>query len=143
MTQSTNSLLRTAKLWQILLATYWLALFAATHVPPDVVKVPGGQVDDVIHFFTYVILAGLLAITWQLSAGRLTLRHLGWAWIALAVYAAFDELTQIPFGRTASWADWFDDVLGAALGLALFGWWSARRQPRLNNSASALDTPPS
>jgi len=142
MTHSIDSLLRTAKFWQILLAGYWLALFAATHVPPGVVKVPGGQVDDVIHFFTYAILAGLLAITWQRSAGQLTTRHLCWAWIALAAYGAFDELTQIPFGRTASWADWFDDLAGALVGLVLFGWWSAWRLKRSSSSVSALDTPP-
>jgi VanZ family protein len=118
---------RTAKLWQIVLAGYWLLLFAATHVPRSVATVPGGRVDDMAHFLTYAVLAGLLAITWQQSAGRLTIRHLRWAWIALAAYAAFDELTQIPVGRTASWSDWLADVLGALAGLTLFAGWSRWR----------------
>jgi len=113
MSQATGPNLRIARLWQILLAGYWLALFAATHVPRSVAKVPGGRVADMAHLLTYAVLAGLVAITWQQSAGRLTTRHLLWAWIALAAYAAVDELTQIPFGRTASWADWLADVLGA------------------------------
>ena len=128
MAHSTGTQHRTAKLWQLALAGYWLALFAATHVPPTVVRVPGGRVDDVIHLVTYAVLAGLLATTWQQSAGRLTVRHLRWAWTALAAYAACDELTQIPVGRTASWDDWLADSLGALVGLALFAGWARWRQ---------------
>jgi VanZ family protein len=119
----------TAKLWQLALAGYWLALFAATHVPRRVVTVPGGKIDDVIHFVAYAILAGLLAITWERSAGQLSAAHLRWAWVALALYAAIDELTQPLVGRTASWADWLADALGAAVGLALFVWWARWRPP--------------
>jgi VanZ family protein len=38
----------------------------------------------------------------------------------VAVYGAFDELTQIPVGRHADVADWFADVAGSVIGLALF-----------------------
>jgi len=127
MANSTTPLTQTAWLWQLALAGYWLALFAATHLPRRVASPPGGRVAELAHFLTYAVLAGLLAITWQRSAGRLSIAHLRWAWVALAVYAAFDELTQIPVGRTASWADWLADVLGALLGLALF-WWYAKPQ---------------
>jgi VanZ family protein len=120
--------LRSPKLWQILLAGYWLALFVATHLPPSIARVPGHGIDKLIHASVYALLAGLLATTWQCAAGQLTFRHLRWVWIALVLYAAFDELTQIPVGRTASWADWFADGLGALIGLALFAWWSAGRQ---------------
>lgn len=125
MALATGPNLRTARLCQIVLAGYWLAMFAATHLPIKVAALPGGT-DKVIHVGLYALLAALLAITWQCSAGRLTARHLRWAWIALAAYAAFDELTQIPVGRTASWADWLADLVGALAGLVLFAWWSAR-----------------
>ena len=115
-----------ARLWQAALAGYWLLLFTSTHLPKAVPILPGGHVDKLVHAATYALLAGLLAITWQRSAGYLTPRHLRWAWIALAIYAALDELTQIPVGRDGNVADWCADAIGALVGLAIFRWLSAK-----------------
>ena len=35
--------------------------------------------------------------------------------LVMAAYGAFDELTQPLVGRTAAWADWGADVLGAVV----------------------------
>jgi VanZ family protein len=67
-----------------------------------------------------LILAFLLVASWELNSGRLNARHLTFAWIAVAVWAAIDELTQIPVGRVADFWDWLADVAGAAAGILLF-----------------------
>lgn len=108
--------------WQILLTCYWLVLFAATHVPRDFPALPGGRVAALAHVAAYALLAGLLAVTWQRSAGLLTVQHLRWVWIVLMVYAALDELTQIPVGRDGNVRDWCADAIGALIGLAVFYW---------------------
>lgn len=114
--------LRSASLWQVALAIYWLALIVSTHVPSDTPLVPGGQIDEIAHLIAFAILAVLLATTWQLSSGWLTSAHLTWAWAAIALFAAVDELTQSLFGRESSGGDWLADVAGALVGLSLFAW---------------------
>ena len=126
-----------ARLWQAALAGYWLLLFTGTHLPKNVPILPGGNIDKLVHATVYAVLAGLLAITWRRSAGSLTLRHLRWAWIALAIYAALDELTQIPVGRDGDVFDWCADAVGALVGLAIFRWLSAKPQ-----AARKCETPP-
>lgn len=125
-----NSLLRwltNHRLWQLLLAGYWITLFVATHVPQDFPGVPGGQSDKVAHFAAYAVLAALFATTWQLSAGVLTKVHLRWAWILTAAYGGIDEWTQLFVGREASFLDWLADAAGAAAGLAVFAWFTRQR----------------
>lgn len=136
MTNWLNRCVASPKLWQIVLAGYWLALVAGTHVPAEFPALPSGRADKLAHFVAYAVLAGLLAMTWQRSAGWLTGRHLRWAWIVLVVYAALDELTQIPVGRTASALDWAADALGALVGLMLFWWWTHQRR----ESCAATET---
>ena len=122
MRNSFSRRLRNPKLWQIALACYWLALFVATHIPMEMPELHGGKADKLAHVAAFAGLAAIFAITWQLSAGRLTARHLAWAWVALVLYAAFEELTQPLVGRYASVWDWSADAVGAALGLLLFAW---------------------
>lgn len=108
-------------IWQIALALFWAALFTATHIPlaPSApVTIPWG--DKLVHFVAYAVLAILFATTWQVSAGRLTLSHLRWAWIVLALYGAIDEWTQSLAGRNTSLADWLCDATGALVGIAAF-----------------------
>ena len=104
------------------LALFWLALFAATHVPPTTSFLPPQGSDKVAHFAAYAMLALLLATTWQLASGLLTGRHLTFVWLAIVIYGALDEVTQIPVGRDCSIWDWTADALGAAIGLLLFVW---------------------
>jgi VanZ family protein len=101
----------------ICLAVYWVAMFAATHVPriPAALQMPGS--DKWQHLAAYAGLSFLLS-AWKsldqpLSWGR-ALRILG----IVAGYGAFDELSQIPVGRDAELLDWFADVIGGAGGIA-------------------------
>jgi VanZ family protein len=120
MTDWLRRLLKNPRIWQFALAGFWLALFVSTHLPSNLPILPKSGVDKVVHFTAFAILASLLAMTWQLSAGHLTARHLVVVWIVLVVYAALDELTQIPVGRECSIWDWTADALGVALALVLF-----------------------
>jgi VanZ family protein len=119
--------LRNPWLWQIALVCYWLALYTVTHIPMQRPELQGGKTDKLVHLAAFAVLGALLAITWQLSAGRLTTRSFFWVWFTVTLYAAFEELTQPLVGRTCSVWDWLADTLGAALGTALglllFAWW--------------------
>jgi VanZ family protein len=112
--------LSSGRLWRWLLTAYWLALFAATHVPKDFPAIPRGHWDKVAHFGAFAALAFLFAMAWRWSAGMLIGVHLRFAWALIAAYGALDELTQPLVGRDASWLDWLADGAGAAAGLAVF-----------------------
>jgi VanZ family protein len=126
----------------MLLAAYWLAILIATHVPKDFPAVPSGQWDKLAHFSAYATLAVLFATAWQLSAGVLVGAHLRIAWLLLATYGAFDELTQPLFGRDASGLDWLADATGAAVGLVVFQWLSRRVKTRNQPPEIVCDSPP-
>ena len=71
------------------------------------------------HLGAYAALAFLIAARQSLWP------HLNWKSLCriavfVALYGAFDELTQIPVGRQADVADWYADVLGSVIGLAAF-----------------------
>jgi VanZ family protein len=125
--------LKNPKTWQAALAGYWLLLFVATHLPSQTTVLPQAGVDKLIHVAAFALLAGLLATAWHMTAGHLTLRHLIWLWLAVVLYAAVDEWTQIPVGRIGSVADWVADAAGAILALAAFALWqrcATERQQR-------------
>lgn len=110
-----------------LLAAYWIALFTATHLPPNVPIVPGAAGDKVAHLAAYAILAFLIGSYWQASGGWLGREHYFWIVIGCSAFGIVDELLQIPVGRYASIADWIADTLGTLLGVIAFAW---RRQAR-------------
>jgi VanZ family protein len=114
------SKLKSPWIWTLALVCYWLALFVSTHLPTEVVSVAVTTSDKTIHVIAYAGLALLLAMAWHVAVGPVTFRHLCLAWLALVVYGAVDEWTQIPVGREASVGDWLADALGAAIGLAIF-----------------------
>jgi putative peptidoglycan lipid II flippase len=132
---------------RLILAGYWSALFAATHLPQfhlDNEPVVGIQPDKAIHVVAFALLTYLLAAA-RVPAGR----HARLAVVILAaivtvvVYAPLDEWTQTFVGRTASLEDLLADLVGVALGgLACIA-------PRLRaasgpkGSASVPDTPSS
>ena len=109
----------------LVLAVYWLCLFAATHwpQPPDLSDVPGS--DKTVHLTAYALLAFLLART---LAGRrpLSLATMAVVLAIVATYGAADELTQPFFGRETELNDWAADMAGAMIGLL-----AARYSPRL------------
>lgn len=100
----------------LVLAAYWLALFAATHLPREAVAALG-QGDKAAHFFAYFGLAVLLA--WLLT-GTWGARLLVYAAVfaIIAGYGALDEGLQlfVP-GRTADLRDWLADLAGGTCGL--------------------------
>lgn len=99
----------TARLVALAAVLYWAALFLATHLPG---VGTGGVSDKLLHAVAYALLALLLA-AWMSVAGLATPRRLLVLGTALAVYAALDELLQIPVGRHGDWRDWLADMAGA------------------------------
>ena len=100
---------------RVALVVYWSALFVGTHMP----TVPAGVAeisDKLLHYLAFGGLACLLAMDQHARSG-ISWRRSGQIWVAVAVYAAADELLQIPVGRTADIRDWIADVFGAACGL--------------------------
>lgn len=112
------------------IVAYWVALFAATHVPriPAALQMPGS--DKWQHFAAYGGLAFLLSVR-QFHGQSLSWKTAAQIIGILAVYGAFDELSQIPVGRDAEWYDWFADLIGAIGGIAVFAAGRAvfRRRP--------------
>jgi VanZ family protein len=111
-----------ATYFQCALAGYLILLVVATHLPRSVPFLPSNfnYLDKLCHFTAYALLSLLLVTTWQLAAGVLTRRHLIWAWMAVALFGAVDELTQLAVGRDCELSDWIADAVGAAVGLIVF-----------------------
>lgn len=101
------------------LVVYWVALFAATHIPriPAALQMPGS--DKWQHFAAYGGLAFLLSIR-QFGGKPLSWKTAAQILGILIVYGALDELSQIPVGRDAEWYDWLADIIGASGGIAVF-----------------------
>jgi VanZ family protein len=127
-------LLRNARLWQLALVSYWLALFVGTHVPVERVPKQAATHDKFAHIIAFGLLSAMFATTWELSAGRLNSRHLVRAWFVIALYGAFEEATQPMVGRYASFYDWLADAIGAAIGIIFFVW--ARRVMTADNESN-------
>jgi len=107
---------RAQRFLQILLAGYWGLLFVATHIPrpPELPRVQHG--DKIIHFLAYGLLGILVSLVYG-QARSLTLPRAVRLVAVLVVYAALDELLQIPAGRSCEWGDWIADSVGALLGV--------------------------
>ena len=75
--------------------------------------------DKSLHFAGFVVITAvfLLALTVRNMAA---FRRVLVAVFAMALYGAFDEITQPLVNRSASWNDWFADMGGAAL--AVVAW---------------------
>jgi len=102
---------------KISLIVFWVGEFISTHIPQD--KIPSiGASDKICHGTAYIILACLF---WLVLTSRAT--PLGKKLLiistALAIYAAFDELTQPIVNRHVSIHDWLADVIGVAIALAV------------------------
>jgi len=118
------------------LSVYWGGMFLGTHMPRGFKSL--GHVDDkVLHFGAYAGLGFLLAA--MLSSFRLRFRAIFVTLLVAAVYGSLDELSQLPIpGRQADLADWFADVLGAGMGVAMF----AIMLPIVNRIRSRFQTAP-
>ena len=101
----------------VMLCVYWAALFYGTHTKVPEGLLPGNS-DKLIHFWAYAGLA-ILLMSLRVTRGAYTWWSVLIAWCVLAIYGAFDELTQLLVNRNADIFDWVCDVTGAAAGLAL------------------------
>lgn len=105
----------------IVLATgivYAVCLFISTHIPepPDLSDL-GPDSDKVMHAGAYFLLAILVAA----SAARWFVQSPRNPWLLFALllaYAAFDEVSQGPVGRSPEVLDWCADASGLMLGLS-------------------------
>ena len=96
-----------------------LAMFLGTHLPAS--YSPGVSLSDkVIHAVAYMSLTLSLLISWELSTGVLQPQHYFAVWLFCTLYGAFDEITQIPVGRTCDGLDWLADIGGILVGLVLY-----------------------
>ncbi|MCA9132455.1 MAG: VanZ family protein [Planctomycetales bacterium] len=116
---STAKPLRTMiRLASLCLASYWLAIFVATHLPSTAMPALRSS-DKICHGIAFAGLSFLLA--WALPKRTAPLKHLGWAAVLALGYGCVDEFTQnfIP-GRTCDIWDVAADAVGVACGLLLY-----------------------
>lgn len=102
----------------VLLLGYWLAIFAGTHIPSPPPVLPPDS-DKWAHLASYTALAFLVGLNGALRVAW-TWRHSTAVVLALALWGAVDEFTQIPVGRHCDLRDWFADVIGIVGGLTIF-----------------------
>lgn len=108
---------RSSGLMMIALIVYWLGLFLGTHAPITPRSVPTIS-DKLLHFGAYAGLAVLCAANvWIFRP--LNFRSLAVIFVVLACYGVVDELLQIPVGRHCDMNDWYADLKGIAVGLAV------------------------
>ncbi len=103
----------------VALAFYWLLLFIATHIPPNRMMDRIHQSDKLLHCVAFAGLAFLMCWAIPTIRGQLYRNTLTGGAICV-IYAAIDELLQIPVGRTADWKDFFADCVGVCLGMACY-----------------------
>lgn len=99
---------------------YLIALTALllTRDPTRLVGAPPTPLEAVVHLLSFTLLAFLaMAARWPGAVWGVVL--------LLAAYAAGTELLQgLVSGRTPEWGDWFQDVVGIAVGVALHRCWT-------------------
>ena len=108
-------------LWQrffdLLAAAYACVLVYATHHPkPAELVWPDAPGDKTLHLIAYTLLGGAVAAA-VASRGGWNWRSAATVFVALALFAAADEITQPLFGRFADIHDWAYDELGLVAGI--------------------------
>jgi VanZ family protein len=121
---------------------YWLALFAATHIPlppPGEISEPHVPWDKFVHFGGYFVLT-LLALLCLSRSRWLQWTHYAGVFLLFASYGMIDELTQsfVPRRECDFW-DWVADIAGAGLAIFLF-FIGSRLKRSKGNAASDVPT---
>lgn len=115
---------------------YLAAVFAVSHIPGQLLRLPLDLWDKAIHFAEYVPV-GFLLVGWLVHrrwAPASWLAVVGLATAVVAAFGALDELHQyfVP-ARSATLGDALADLLGglagAALGVPIFKPGRRRREP--------------
>lgn len=114
------------------MAVWALVILTATSVPGSAIPTSFPHwADKIVHFTLYSVLGALAARAFVAAPSARTARgvdarnwnrsHAGWLAMALlAIFAGADELHQYWIrGRTPSAADWFADVAGVGVGIAI------------------------
>jgi VanZ family protein len=116
----------------IVVALYWLAMFAATHVPIRTTPIGNRySLDKIEHLTAFAALAGLLNAL-AVAIGLRSWNHSAAIVCFLAVYAMVDEATQVS-PRQPEVLDWLADVTGATLGVFLYSLF-ARLRPATSSA---------
>lgn len=103
----------------VALVLYWILLFIGTHIPPSQLKIQLHESDKLVHCLAFAGLTFLMC--WAVPTKRTSLHQNTLIAGAIAiVYAAIDELLQIPVGRTADWKDFYADCIGVCIGMACY-----------------------
>ena len=98
---------------------YTLVLVFMTHYPkPQELLGEDIPPDKLLHFLAYGLL-GLLVAGTIATAGRWSARSMALTTLALAAFAALDELTQPWFQRSAEPLDWVWDCIGLVVGIVV------------------------
>lgn len=108
--------IRRLLLWTLIIA--WAGAFLASHVPlprfPP--QMPG---DKALHVAGFFVLTSLFLLA--LASHRLGLdRRLPLTVCAMMLYGALDEITQPLARRTRDLHDWYADVVGVLLAVAVW-----------------------
>lgn len=113
----------------IFLALYWPVLFTLAHIPIPQLVQRAGVSDKSVHFLSYLILVFFLWFSISFNR-KVNWRRAG-VWLVLllmALYAVFDEISQIFVERNCDVMDLLVDMTGVFTGLAMFsifGFWSS------------------
>jgi len=118
--QRISRLRRAAFYARIVTALVLLTMFVGTHIPMEIHTPPELMLDKVYHLLAFMALAICALASWELSVGILQPQHYFVVWLFGTLYGLFDELTQVPVGRTCEGADWLADVVGIVVGLIVF-----------------------
>ncbi len=116
---SSTRIRRLAMVMRALAVVMLVGMFLGTHLPTTGVHAIS-QLDKLFHFAAYLTLTLCLLASWELSRGTLQASHYFIVWLFGTLYGIFDEVTQIPVGRTCDGYDWLADVAGIVVGLILF-----------------------
>lgn len=100
-------------------AAYWLMMLFLTHLPEIPKEYESGLGDKSEHRIGYLLLSLGLGLSLSAQSGPLRVRHLAIVMGIVAIYGAFDEMTQPLFGRNCDWYDWSADLQGGLLGTLL------------------------
>lgn len=112
-------------------AAWAAAILIGTSIPgAELPRVPTGA-DKVAHFALYAPLGVLVGRALR-AAGMLSWRTVAVSLLAMALFAAGDELHQdlVP-GRSADPVDWLADLVGATAGLLLLVTPTLRSEQRI------------
>ena len=90
----------------------WVLACVATHIPAPALPLDMSAGDKTLHLIGYFVLTVMFVVTLK-CYGVAMWRRAVIALVVMAVYGAFDEITQPLFNRGASWDDWLADLVGA------------------------------